>query len=166
MIVSKGRGVGRAELEKRLADLKSKQAAVGWFATSKYPDSAVPVAYVAVIQEHGYPEGGIPARSFVRATKAEKQQGWAVLLGKGSARVMEGKMTAEVMYDSLGLAVAGDIRKTLATAQFQALSKSTIRARAARRGVTVDEVNKDPLHDTGYMQASLTNQVTTKGAAL
>jgi hypothetical protein len=170
MKVSKGPGVGRDVLAKRLADLQSKQAAVGWFSTAKYPAAdgkdAVPVAYVATIQEFGYPEGGIPARSFVRSTQAEKQKGWSVLLAKGSSRVMEGKMTAEFMYDALGLQVAGDIRKTLATAQFQDLADSTVAARARERGVSIEEVNKDPLHDTGYMQTSLTNQTTEKDAAL
>lgn len=166
MKVSKGPGVGRDVLAKRLADLQSKQAAVGWFATAKYPESGIPVAYVATIQEFGYPEGNIPARSFVRSTQAEKQKGWSVLLAKGSSRVMEGKMTAEFMYDALGLQVAGDIRKTLATAAFMPLADSTISARAHERGVSIEEVNKDPLHDTGYMQASLTNQTTDKDAAL
>jgi len=166
MKVSKGPGVGRDVLAKRLADLQSKQSAVGWFATSKYPEINVPVAYVAVIQEFGYPEGGIPARSFVRSTQREQQKHWAVLMGKGSAKVMDGKMTAEAMYDVLGVGIAGDIRKTLATAQFQPLADSTIAARAHKRGVTIEAVNKDPLHDTGYMQTSLNNQTTKRDAPL
>jgi len=164
--VSKGPGVGRDVLAKRLADLQAKQAAVGWFSTAKYPESSVPVAYVASIHEFGYPEGNIPARSFVRATMSEKSKGWSVLLAKGSKSVMDGKHTATNMYELMGLQVAGDIRKTLATAQFAPLADSTIAARAHKRGVTIDEVNKDPLHDTGYMQTSLTNQVTDKDAAL
>lgn len=166
MKVSKGQGVGRDVMAKRLADLQAKQAAVGWFSTAKYPESSVPVAYVAVIQEFGYPEGGIPARSFVRATQTEKQKGWSLLLAKGSRSVMDGKHTSANMYELLGLQVAGDIRKTLATAEFQGLADSTIAARAHKRGVTIEEVNKDPLHDTGYMQTSLTNQVTDKDASL
>lgn len=164
MEVKRGDGVGREVLQKRLEDLQSKQAAVGWFKTAKYPDSQVPVAYVATIQEFGYPEGKIPARSFVRATQTEQQQNWSVLIAKGSKRVMQGKMDAEAMYDLVGLQVAGDIRKTLASAKFAPLSQSTIAARAHKRGLTVEAVNKDPLHDTGYMQASLTNQVTEAGA--
>lgn len=170
MKVSKGQGVGRDVLAKRLADLQAKQAAVGWFATAKYPavdgKEPVPVAYAAIIAEDGNPANGQPPRSFVRSTTAENQRGWSVLMGKGSARVMEGKMVAEFMYDALGSQVAGDIRKTLATAQFAPLAESTIAARARRRGVTIEEVNKDPLHDTGYMQTSLTNQVTDKDASL
>lgn len=166
MKVTKGAGVGRKELARRLADLQSKQAAVGWFSTAKYPDSEVPVAYAAVIFEFGNPATGQPPRSFVRATQTEKQAGWSVLMAKGSASVMAGKRTAENMYELMGLQVAGDIRKTLATAQFAPLADATVAARARRRKVTVDEVNKDPGHDTGYMQASLTNQVTDKDASL
>lgn len=166
MKVSKGAGVGRDVLAKRLAELQSKQAAVGWFSTAKYPDSNVPVAYVATIAEFGNPENGQPPRSFVRATQTEKQKGWAVLLAKGSASVMAGKHTAANMYELLGLQVAGDIRKTLATAEFAPLAEATIAARARVRGVSIEEVNKDPLHFTGYMQTSLTNQVTEKDATL
>lgn len=166
MIVSKGAGVGRQVLAKRLAELQSKQAAVGWFSTAKYPDSNVPVAYVAVIAEFGNPENGQPPRSFVRATQTEKQKGWSVLIAKGSKSVMEGKHTATNMYDLVGLQIAGDIRKTLATAEFAPLADSTIAARARKRGLSVEEVNKDPLHDTGYMQTSLTNQTTEKDASL
>lgn len=166
MKVSKGPGVGRDVFAKRLADLESKQAAVGWFSTAKYPDSNVPVAYVATIAEFGNPENNQPARSFVRATQTEKQKGWSVLLAKGSASVMMGKRTAGSMYDDLGLSVAGDIRKTLATAAFAPIADATIAARARIRGVSIEEVNKDPLHFTGYMQTSLTNQVTEKDATL
>lgn len=166
MKVSKGQGVGRDVLAKRLAELQAKQAAVGWFATAKYPDSEVPVAYAAIIAEDGNPANGQPPRSFVRSTQADKQKGWSVLLAKGSKSVMDGKHTAANMYELLGLQVAGDIRKTLATAQFAPLADSTIAARARKRGVTIEEVNKDPLHDTGYMQSSLTNQVTDKDASL
>lgn len=164
MKVSKGPGVGRDVLAKRLAELQSKQANVGWFATAKYPDSNVPVAYAAIIAEDGNPANGQPPRSFVRSTMAEKQKGWSVLLAKGSRSVMDGKHTAANMYDLLGLQVAGDIRKTLATAKFADLADSTIAARARKRGLSIEEVNKDPLHDTGYMQTSLTNQTTDKGA--
>jgi hypothetical protein len=146
--------------------MQSKQAAVGWFSTAKYPDSNVPVAYVATIAEFGNPENGQPPRSFVRATQTGKQKGWAVLLAKGSASVMAGKHTAANMYELLGLQVAGDIRKTLATAEFAPLAEATIAARAKIRGVSIEEVNKDPLHFTGYMQTSLTNQVTEKDATL
>lgn len=166
MKVTKGPGVGRDVLAKRLADLQSKQAAVGWFSTAKYPDSNVPVAYVATIAEFGNPENKQPPRSFVRATQTEKQKGWSVLLAKGSRSVLEGKHTAANMYELLGLQVGGDIRKTLATAQFAPLAESTIAARARKRGLSIEEVNKDPLHDTGYMQSSLTNQVTEKDATL
>jgi len=166
MKITHGAGVGRAVLAKRLLDLQSKQANVGWFATARYPDSNVPVAYVAVIAEFGNPENNQPARSFVRATQTEKQKGWSLLLAKGSKSVMDGKHTAANMYDLLGLQVSGDIRKTLATAAFAPISDATIAARAKVRGISIDEVNKDPLHFTGYLQTSLTNQTTAKDATL
>lgn len=153
-------GNGRAELNARLAELRSQNAKVGWLATAKYPDkNATPVAYVAVIQEYGSPGEGIPPRPFMRLAFSTYFDGWGVLMAQGAKRVMQGKMSATAMYEAVGVQVAGDIRATLAGGGFQALAESTKRARAAKRRVDVEQVNADPLHDTGYMQASLTNTV-------
>lgn len=154
----------REALLKRVQELKKLQAEAGWFATSHYPDGGPPVAYVASIHEFGYPEGNIPARPFIRISKERYAKGWGVLMGKGVKQVMRNNITAEHMYDMLGLQVAGDIRKTLSTAIFTAISERTAEARAAKRGVDIGAVVRDPLHDTGYMIASLTNQTRERGA--
>ena len=153
---------GYEALRKRIEDIKSLQAEAGWFSSSVYPDGT-PVAYVATIHEFGYPEGNIPARPFVRVAQEEFGKGWGVLMGKGANQVMKGKITAQAMYDALGVQAAGDIRATLARGNFEKLADATIEARARKRKVTVDAVNKDPLHDTGYMQATLNNQTRPRG---
>lgn len=160
---SVGDAGGYDALRKRIADLERLQAEAGWFDSSIYPDGT-PVAYVATIHEFGYPEGGIPPRSFVRVARVKYQPHWAVLMGKGAARVMDGKMSAQAFYDAIGVQAAGDIRETLARSTFTPLADSTIAARAYKRKVPVESVNTDPLHDTGYMQATLNNQTSTRGS--
>lgn len=154
---------GYDALRKRIEDIKSLQAEAGWFSSSVYPNGT-PVAYVATIHEFGYPEGSIPARPFVRVAQEEYGKGWGVLMAKGAKQVLNGKITAEGMYDAIGVQAAGDIRTTLARGNFAKLADATIEARARKRNVTVDAVNKDPLHDTGYMQATLNNQTRPRGA--
>lgn len=153
---------GYDALRKRIADIKALQAEAGWFSSSVYPDGT-PAAYVATVHEFGVPEKNIPSRSFWRVAQEKYGQGWAVLMGKGALRVMEGKMTAQAMYDALGVQAAGDIRETLARGTYQKLADATVAARARKRQVPVDAVNKDPLHDTGYLQATLNNQTRPRG---
>lgn len=52
-----------AQLKAVYDELAKKQLKVGFFAHSKYPDGT-PVAYVAAIQELGYPAGGSRRVSF------------------------------------------------------------------------------------------------------
>ncbi|MDL2105264.1 hypothetical protein QQJ69_19235, partial [Proteus mirabilis] len=56
-----------AQLKAVYYELARKRLSVGFFEHSKYPDGT-PIAYVASIQELGYPAGGIPPRPFLRPT--------------------------------------------------------------------------------------------------
>jgi hypothetical protein len=150
-------GPGLAEFEKAMRELGRQQAEVGWFASSKYEDGT-PVAYIATIQEFGSPAQGIEPRSFQRATMDAKQTEYGELMGKGARAVMAGKLSARKMLDSFGLQVAGDMRKTIAEGNFKELAESTIAARARKRGVSVEAVNKDPLRDSNVMVNTLVNQ--------
>jgi hypothetical protein len=150
-------GPGAVNLEKALRDLERLQAEVGWNASSRYEDGT-PVAYVATIQEFGSPQQGIESRSFQRTTLDAKQAEYAELMGKGGRAVFAGKLSARKMLDSMGLQVAGDMRKKIADGSFKALADSTIAARARRRGVSVESVNTDPLRDSNVMVNTLTNQ--------
>lgn len=68
-------GPGAERIRLLLAGVTNKVGKVGFFPSSKYEDGT-PVAYVAIIQEFGSPEQGIPPRSFMRTTIAEKQNEW------------------------------------------------------------------------------------------
>ena len=60
-------------LEVNLAQLGNSEAKVGWFENAKYSDGT-PVAYIASIQEFGYPEGNIPPRLGMRFTAASRKR--------------------------------------------------------------------------------------------
>lgn len=156
-------GPGRANLERVLKYLETHEAAAGWFNSSVYPDGT-PVAYVAVIQEFGAPEQGIPSRSYQRVTIAERQKHWSVLFGKGIKAALEGRVDPEDVLNGLGLQVAGDMRKTLSRITTPELKESTLRARAKRRGVDIESVNKDPLRDSNLMVNTLNNQTRERGS--
>lgn len=161
--VRRTEGDARKKLDAAIKFLAENEAAAGWFDSSVYPDGT-PVAYVAVIQEFGSPQQNIPSRSFQRLTIAEQKQNWAVLFAQGSRQVLNGKLTGKQFLDSFGLQVAGDMRKTISNITEPALADSTIAARASKRGVDVDAVNKDPLRDTGYMVSTLNNQTRKRGS--
>lgn len=146
-----------------MRELGQLEACAGWFDSAKYEDGT-PVAYVATIQEFGSPAQGIESRSFQRVTLAAKQEEYGELMGKGARAVMAGKLTARKMLDAFGLQVAGDMRKTIAEGDFKGLSDSTIRARARRRGVSVESVNTDPLRDSNLMVNTLVNQTRKRGS--
>lgn len=152
---------GRENFQRGMNELKRMQAEVGWFAGSNYPDGT-PVAYIATIQEFGYPQGGIPSRSFQRVTLADQQQAYSNLMAKGARGVLGGKISSRQMLDALGLQVAGDMRKQIASGDYEALADATLAARARRRGVDVADVNSDPLRDTNLMVNTLVNQTTEK----
>ena len=165
-----------------IKDLGSKEMRVGWFDTAKYEDGT-PVAYVAAIQEFGYPGGSIPARPFMRPTVEEKKAEWQTTLGAGSKRVLSGKMTVEQMLGQFGMQVAGDVGVTIASINSPPLSPITLLLRQHKKGggkvtgktvgnaaaasgfVPKDgaakalNVSDKPLVDTGYLIQSVSSKV-------
>jgi len=136
--------------------LEKKRVSVGWFDTAKY-SNGVPVAYVAAIQEFGYPTGGIPARPFVRPTLASKKTQWSEILKAGGSQVVKGAMTVDQMLGQFGMLAAGNISEAIAAVSDPALAASTIRARAARRASPGASIK--PLVDTGLMIQSVSSRV-------
>lgn len=134
-----------------LKELNGLQTKVGWFESAKYPDGT-PVAYVAAIQEFGYPEGGIPPRPFFRPTIEAKQAEWAAAVAVMAKRIAAGRMTAFQAIDALGGAAAGDVRKTISEVVAPELDKRTIAARK-RRGNNSEK----PLVDTRILLPTLTH---------
>lgn len=156
-------GPGAKILDAALKDLSKVQGKVGWFASAHYPDGT-PVAYVAAIQEFGWPEGNIPPRLGMRETAREKRQEWAKVAENGARRVMQGKATALSVMELLGLKAAGDIRKHIAGVTTPPLKVATVKARLVGRkqGRFVLLSIAKPLVDTGHMLATLTNTVEKK----
>ena len=144
---------------------KKGKVKVGFFSTSKYPDGN-PVAYIAAIHEFGFPEGKIPARSFMRSTIKEKKTAWReqVLIPMFN-KLLAGAVSLDFIAEHLGQVASGDMRKTISEIQEPALKKSTISARLARyvaknpKKKPPETISK-PLVETGQMIASLTYAVT------
>lgn len=168
----------KATLDRIPEQFADQEAKVGWFPTAKYEDGT-PVAYVALIQEKGAPEVGIPARPFMGpAVEAHKEE-WVQGISSGVQAVVRGTATAQDVLEAVGLAAVGDIQSQIETGAHQPLSPTTILLRKwAREGRTItgkvvgeaaaavaahpeliQGVNADPLRDTGLMVATITNTV-------
>lgn len=133
-----------------LGDLIGK---TGYFETAKYTDGT-PVAYVATIQEFGYPAGGIPARPTMRPTADQKRDEWAETMRLGAKAALNGDMTPRDALERLTLRAAGDVSAAIQAVTTPALSPETI----ARKGFA------KPLVDTGLMLRSPTGIVEQRGA--
>lgn len=162
---------------KALKELRGVQGKVGWFQSSKYQDGTS-VAYVASIQEFGYPEKGIPARSFMRPTIRERQAFWKKVMEAEARKILAGRSTAKQSMEILAAIAAGDFRKAIIQLRTPKLNDATVRARKARyarKGVSKKNAKavakikgppilgvEKPLIDQGYMVSTLTHLVTEK----
>lgn len=156
-------GEGMKQLEALLNGLSNPNLVgkVGWFEKNKYPgENPIPVAYVATIQEYGYPPGNIPARPFLRPTIIEKQAEWqqvVLYLAKG---MLNGTENQYSVLDKIGMIARGNIQEKIASIFSPPLSPRTIQARLNRKSdkKTIGALTK-PLIDTGIMIGSVTNVV-------
>ena len=148
-------------LTKVIAQLDGKVGKVGWFAGNNYPDGGPPVALVAAVNEHGWPEHNIPPRLGMRAT-AERMQGqWAAVARSVSKRVLAGQITPDMALDIIGQKAAGDVRKNIANVTTPPLKVDTIKARlrGKNQGRVVSLTIAKPLVASGHLLNSLTNTV-------
>lgn len=145
---------GLERLQKSIADMQTKRAAVGFFDTAHYTDGT-PVAYVATIQEFGH--GAIPPRSFMRSTIAEQQAAWQATLAQGSKRVMADKLTVEQMLEAFGMMAAGQIKEKIASIMAPGLSDATLSSRLRRNNTSTK-----PLVDTGTLISSVSSKVESR----
>lgn len=155
-------GPGDSRLRVALKGIEGNVGKVGWFATAHYP-SGVPVAYVAAVQEFGYPAKNIPPRLGMRATAKEKRPEWASVAEQGAKAVLSGNATAPQLMELIGLKAAGDIRKHITTVQEPPLKPATIARRLAQRSnkKLVGNLTK-PLVFTGHLLTTLTNTTEKK----
>jgi hypothetical protein len=161
-------GPGQQRLHALLEGLKTdKVGKVGFFPSAAYEDGT-PVAYVAAIQEFGYPEGHIPPRPFMRPTMEAQQGEWKGVARQGAKAVLAGNATGDDVLEAIGLKAAGDIRKTISTISGPSLAESTILGRLYRlagnkgRGSVTLSLTK-PLVASGILLGSVTHAVEAPG---
>ena len=113
---------GWVELKKRLIAGDGLATDVGFFDKTYGPENDnLPVAQVAAWNEEGHPNGGIfagtetPPRPFMRyyisQLRKEKKMGKAV--SKRLQLVLNGKMSWEAFYNSLGAEAVSDLKKVI-----------------------------------------------------
>lgn len=148
----------KADLDKLKIAIKGLDGArlqVGFLESAKYADGT-PVAQVAIVQEFGTDH--IPPRPFMRTTAAEKTNEWVAQFGKGAKAVANGRLTTQQVMDAMGLAIAGDIKKTIAGITSPPLKESTVKARQRRYADKKTRGNlAKPLVDTAVMINSVTH---------
>lgn len=131
----------------------------GFFETAKY-DDGTPVAYIAAIQEFGYPEGKIPSRPFFRNAIKANEQKWENAASRLILSVIEGKLSKEQALDQLGQLMKGDIQEAIIDGEFEELKQATLDARQSRKRTA--GVASKPLIDTGHMMRSVDYVVEKK----
>ena len=137
---------------------RTLETRVGWLESARYADGK-PVAGIAVVQEYGSEKQGIPSRSFMRSTQAEKKPEWDQKMKQGFSAVLAGKRGVREVFEVIGHIAAGDVRKTITLIYTPPLATGTIRARARRAGPGAKIISIKPLNDSGYMLATLTSVV-------
>lgn len=168
------------ELDLRIKELQSKEAKVGYFENSKYPDGT-PVAYVAAIQEMGSPARSIPPRPTMRPAQLETENQVRAIAAQGAQQILEGKNTAYNVMSLIGLAVQNQVSKNIATLVSPALSPLTLAIRKFKKlnpnvkmsgflvgviakrlkegKINTEGVSTKPLEDTGYMSTQISSVV-------
>lgn len=148
-----------AQLKKVYDELGKKQLKVGFFEHSKYPDGT-PIAYVAAIQELGYPAGGIPPRPFLRPTMSDKKTEYGQLIFRVAKAAASGNITINDGLTQVGAKAASDVKLAIKAVTTPVLDDATVKARA-RRHSKGKSTNK-PLVDTGQMLQAVNFAVEDK----
>ncbi|MDL4912996.1 MAG: hypothetical protein QRY16_04110 [Enterobacterales bacterium endosymbiont of Blomia tropicalis] len=148
-----------ARLKAVYDELNKKQLKIGFFEHSKYPDGT-PIAYVAAIQELGYPAGGIPPRPFLRPAMAENAAGYKNLISQAVNASVAGSIALNDGLNQIGAKAAGDVKNAIRTLTTPPLDTSTIRGRARIRSKS--KASTKPLVDTGQMLQAVTYTVEDK----
>lgn len=148
-----------ARLKAVYDELNKKQLKIGFFEHSKYPDGT-PIAYVAAIQELGYPAGGIPPRPFLRPAMAENAAGYKNLILQAVNASVAGSIALNDGVNQIGAKAAGDVQNAIRTLTTPPLDTSTIRGRARRH--SKGKASTKPLVDTGQMLQAVTYAVEDK----
>ena len=98
------------KVDEAITQIGKLKLEVGWFEGAKY-DADTPVAGVAAQNEYGNAALNIPPRPFIRPTVVERTRVWKGFITRNTKKVISGDLTVDQMMETLGLVVAGDIRK-------------------------------------------------------
>ncbi|MGJ0637428.1 hypothetical protein [Xenorhabdus bovienii] len=148
-----------AHLKRVYDELSKKQVKIGFFSQSQYPDGT-PIAYVAAIQELGYPEGGIPPRPFMRPAMSENQSKYSGLMARAAQAAIKGNISVSDGLTQVGSVAAGDIKLAISAVTTPPLKDSTITTRAGRH--SKGKATNKPLVDTGQMLQAVAFAVEDK----
>ncbi|MDD9339600.1 MAG: hypothetical protein PV362_08090 [Providencia heimbachae] len=121
-----------AQLKAVYDELAKKQIKVGFFEHSQYTDGT-PIAYIAAIQELGYPAGGIPPRPFLRPTMSDKKSEYSQLIFRAAKAAVKGNNTVTDGLTQIGKKMAGDVELAIEAVREPKLKDATVAARRRKR---------------------------------
>lgn len=149
-------------LQKAINELKSKTLRVGWGENAAYENGAK-VAMIAAQNEFGNPAKSIPPRPFFRPAIAEEKGKWAKTSGRLVISAIKAGGSVAPALETMGLVVAGDVRKSITKVMTPALKPATVKARLRGKkiGKSVSLTVAKPLVDTGHMLQTLTSEVVS-----
>lgn len=133
----------------------------GWFENARYPEAPhLPVAYIAAIQEKGYPSKNIPERPFIAPTIKNKEGEWRQIIDRGASEILKGNTNAGKVLSLVVKKASSDIQESISKLLSPTLKQSTINARLARRAnkKVIGSLTK-PLIDTGHMLGTVLGKV-------
>lgn len=135
-----------------LDQLQHREIQIGFFETAVYPQTNVPVAYVAAIQEFG--SGPIPPRPFLRPAAADNKDKWGKLISSGVRAALREAIQLDDALGQAGEVGVGDVKNAIEAVQSPELKDPTIYNRRNRKNKNKNQSVK-PLVDTGYMRDSV-----------
>lgn len=149
------------DIKKALSEANGSRVSIGFFDNKEYTDGT-PVAYIAAIQEFGYPPKNIPARSFMRTALSDNQAQLEEIISRGAGKYVVGQITMNQFLDGLGESMMGMIVEKIQSITTPPLKPSTIASRNSKRkkGTTdAGHTGNKPLVFTGTLISSVEYKV-------
>ena len=137
------------------------EIAVGFFASSKYPNG-IPVAAVAAWNEFGTRDGRVPERPFFRnAIKGAAKDIMPVLVENIDPKTMHLDLTTA---NKVGLAMVGRVQRSITVLRNPPNAPVTIqggwiKTKTGKALFIKAKGSSNPLIDTGHMRKSVTHRV-------
>ena len=159
------RTLAGTQLRKATEELKNnnKIGRIGWVKGAQYKDG-MNVAYIATIQDQGYPPGNIPARPFMKPTVKKNKAKWDEYIRKSIIALLQGKMSIDGVLKGLVEIGKGDLQAEIKSILSPPLKPATIKRRVNKfKNKVATKSLEKPLVDTAVMLNSITGDVVDKG---